>query len=245
MRGVRASTNKALAVAAVLALIIGGTIGAAHLLLRPSAAGVEGWGPELEYYPTDLAGVLSDSDLYNIDGVCDIVNENTSCEMEVVVVSTTEPYDIDYYALHTFQLNQIGKEGRDNGLLVVVATEDQAWRIEIGYGLEGNLPDVRVNDLAQEHLVPNMEHGSYGDGLFDPTYALEAILETEYVGDRSPDKVHPILLIHLTWGEIGWIAVGYIVLVVLTKGWALRPLLLLLSLLGGGRFGFRAVVQVG
>lgn len=232
------SSTRTLVGLTVLAIVIGGTVAAAYLVLRPSTTERDERIPELEYYTTDLAGVLSEADLYNIDGVCGIVNDNSSCEMAVVVVNTTEPYDINYFALRTFQYNEIGEEGRDNGILVVVATEDHAWRIEVGYGLEGILTDVRVNDLAQEYLVPSMDQGYIGDGLFDLTYAIGEILETEYSGDRSPGKTYPISFIPLTWGDLAWMAVIYIVLVVVTKGLALRPLIFLLSMFGGGKAGF-------
>lgn len=223
---------------AVLAILIGGTIAAAYLILHPSGEGREEGIPELEYYTTDLAGALTESDLYYIDALCDIVNENSSCEMAVVVVNTTHPHDINYYALRTFQYNGIGKEGRDNGVLVVVATDDGSWRIEVGYGLEGILTDVRVNRLAQEYLVPNMTAGCYGDGLFELTFAMGTILETEYSGDRTSDRTYPISWIPLTWGDWALVGVAYILLAVVTKGWALRPLLFLIAIMSGGRGGF-------
>lgn len=223
---------------AVLAIIIGGTIAAAYLLLHPSGTVRDEGIPELEYYATDLAGALTEDDLYYIDGVCDMVNENSSCEMAVVVVNTTQPHDINYYALRTFQYNGIGKEGRDNGALVVVATDEGSWRIEVGYGLEGILTDVRVNRLAHEYLVPNMTAGCYGDALFELTYAMGMILETEYSGDRTSDKTYPISWIPLTWGDWTLVGAAYMVLAVVTKGWALRPLLFLIAIMSGGRGGF-------
>ncbi len=229
---------RALAAVVVIVVVIGGVAAAAYLLLFPSSAQREEGIPTLEYYTTDLAGALSEDDLYYIDGICDVVNENSTCEMAVVVVNTTYPHDIEHYALRTFQYNGIGKEGRDNGVLVVVATDDQEWRIEVGYGLEGVLTDVRVFRLAEEFLVPNMTAGSYGDGLFELTYAMGTILEDEYSGDRSPVRTYPISWIPLTWND--WMLVGgaYVVLVIATRGWALRPLLLILALVTGGRGGF-------
>lgn len=223
---------------AVLAIVIGGTIAATYMVLRPSDAGRDEGIPELKYYTTDLAGVLTESDLYYIDEICYEVNLNSSCEIAVVVVNSTQPYDINYYALRTFQYNGIGKEGRDNGVLVVVATDDGSWRIEVGYGLEGILTDVRVNRLAQEYLLPNMTAGGYGDGLFELTFAMGMIMETEYSGDRGTDRTYPISWIPLTWGDWALVGVAYILLAVVTKGWALRPLLFLIAIMSGGRGGF-------
>jgi uncharacterized protein len=222
----------------VLAVLIGGTVTAGYLLTR-SYGGDDATVPELEYYATDLAGAISEDDLYYIGEICYEVDSNSSCEMVVLIVNSTYPDDIDYFALRTFQHNQIGKSGQDNGVLVVVATDDGTWRIEVGYGLEGILTDVRVSHLAEEFLVPNMTAGSYGDGLFELTYALGEILIAEYDGDRSAGPAFPVGGVPLTWGEWAIVAVVFIVLVIVTRGAVLRPILWILATIGGGgRGGF-------
>ena len=59
----------------------------------------------------------------------------------------------------------IGKKGKDNGVLVLVAMEEREWRIEVGYGLEGYITDVESNRIAQDYLVPKFQEGNYGEGL--------------------------------------------------------------------------------
>jgi uncharacterized protein len=228
------------AIILVAALVVGGALAGAYVLLQPSSKDPEPGIPKLEYYTTDLAGVLSLDDLNYIDEVCYEVDSNSSCEMAVVVVNTTQPYDINYFALRTFQYNQIGKVGRDNGLLIVVATDDDAWRIEVGYGLEGILTDVRVKHLAEQYLEPNMANGTYGDGLFDLTVEIGLILEDEYQGDRSGKPAFEIFGVGLSWTEIAIIAVVVVVLSIITKGRILWPLIWILSMMGGrggGGFG--------
>jgi uncharacterized protein len=221
---------------AVLAVMIAAVVTGGYLLLRTDGGEVEDF-PELEYYATDLSGAVSEDDLYYIGEICYEVDLNTSCEMAVLVVNSTYPHDVDYYSLRTFQQNGIGKAGGDNGVLVVVATDDGTWRIEVGYGLEGILTDVRVNHLAQEYLTPNMTAGAYGNGLFELTYALGEVLILEYDSDRSSGPAFPVGGVPLTWEQWAIIAVVFIVVVIVTKGAALRPLLWLLALLAGGRGG--------
>lgn len=220
-----------------LAVVIVAVAAGGSLLLRTAGDDAESGIPELEYYATDLSGTVSDDDLYYIGEVCYEVDLNSSCEMVVLVVNTTYPHDIEYFSLRTFQHNGIGKAGQDNGVLIVVATDDQTWRIEVGYGLEGILTDVRVSHLAQEYLQPNMTAGSYGDGLFELTYAIGEILITEYDGDRSRGPAFPVVGVPLSWGEWAIVAVVFVVVVIVTKGAALRPLLWLLAILAGGRGG--------
>ena len=66
----------------------------------------------------------------------------------------------------------IGKSGKDNGVLVLIALEEQQWRIEVGYGLEGDITDIETNLIAQEYLVPAFQQGNYGEGLYDTVVAL-------------------------------------------------------------------------
>ena len=73
----------------------------------------------------------------------------------------------------------IGKSGKDNGVLVLVAIEEQQWRIEVGYGLEGDITDVEANLIAQKYLVPEFQQGNYGAGLYDTVVAL---------GDQIPPE---------------------------------------------------------
>lgn len=221
----------------VLSIMIAAIVGGGYLLARQTGSVEESGFPRLEYYVTDLAGALTQDDLYYISAICHEVDRNTSCEMAVLVVDTTYPHDIDYYALRTFQYNGIGRSGHDNGVLVVVATEDRAWRIEVGYGLEGVLTDVRVNRLAEEYLVPNMTAGFYGDGLFELTYALGEILILEFEGGRSGGPAFPIVGAPFTWGEWAIIAAVFIIVVIVTKGAALRPFIWALALLAGGKRG--------
>lgn len=230
------SSTRLVAGLAVLVIVIGGMV-AGYLLVRTTTGREGGSIPELRYYATDLSGEISEDDLYYINELCYEVDVNSSCEMAVLVVNTTYPDGIDYFALRTFQSNQIGKSGQDNGVLVVVATDDNKWRIEVGYGLEGILTDVRVSHLAEELLVPNMTAGSYGNGLFELTCALGEIMVLEYEGARPAAPAFPVGGIPLTWGEWAIIAVVFVVLVIVTRGAALRPFLWILAIIGGGRRG--------
>jgi len=66
----------------------------------------------------------------------------------------------------------IGKSGKDNGVLVLVALDERQWRIEVGYGLEGDITDIETNLIAQQYLIPAFRDGNYGQGLYDTVAAL-------------------------------------------------------------------------
>ena len=84
-------------------------------------------------------------------------------------------YIFNEYPLETYEgdtIVGIGKKGKDNGVLVLVSLDEQQWRIEVGYGLEGDITDVESNRIAQEYLEPQLRQGNYGEGLYDTVVAL-------------------------------------------------------------------------
>jgi len=68
----------------------------------------------------------------------------------------------------------IGKTGLDNGVLVLVAMAEHEWRIETGYGVEGDVTDIEAMLIGENRLVPKFQEGSYGEGLYDTVVALAA-----------------------------------------------------------------------
>lgn len=100
------------------------------------------------------------------------VKDNDGYEINEIV--TLGVYIFNELALDTpkGQVVGIGKAGKDNGVLVLVAMEQKEWRIEVGYGLEGDITDIESNWIAQQHLVPKFAAGEYGEGLYDTVVAL-------------------------------------------------------------------------
>ncbi len=84
-----------------------------------------------------------------------------------VYIFNEEPLEV-YDGIQT----GIGKRGKDNGVLILVAIEERQWRIEVGYGLEGDITDIEANLIAQNYLVPAFQQGNYGEGLYDTVDAL-------------------------------------------------------------------------
>lgn len=195
--------------------------------------------PTIYPYANDYAGALSPGYVGWLDDICYTVDSQTSCEIAVLVVNTTQPYDINYFALRTFQKNGIGNKGVDNGVLILVATDDGTWRVEVGYGLMGILTGARVENLVAANFTPFYEAGNLDDALIDLTTAIGVIIINEYTGPTGGSPAYPISGIPLAWwqwlliiGAIG--AAG-----VLTRGRIFIPLIWIITGLirGGGKFG--------
>jgi uncharacterized membrane protein YgcG len=84
-------------------------------------------------------------------------------------------YILNGFPLETYDgdtIVGIGKKGKDNGVLVLIAIDEQQWRIEVGYGLEGDITDIESNRIAQDYLEPQLRQGNYGEALYDTVAAL-------------------------------------------------------------------------
>ena len=73
----------------------------------------------------------------------------TTCEVAVLIVNTTQPNDISYFALRVFQKNEIGKQGQDNGVLIVVAVDDGTWKVIGNISMTGRRPHFRLCGLSR------------------------------------------------------------------------------------------------
>ncbi len=108
--------------------------------------------------------------------LADIRSRTTAEPMVAVVGSIPSDTDIDTYATELFERWGLGKQDRDNGLLIVVAVDDRRMAIRPGYGLEGVLPDIVCGRIIRETLAPAFRRGDYGAGLAEATSQIARIL---------------------------------------------------------------------
>ncbi|MCX6348086.1 MAG: TPM domain-containing protein, partial [Candidatus Aureabacteria bacterium] len=108
----------------------------------------------------------------------------------VYIVGTTSPETIESYAVTLFKNWRwpgaakpgIGKEGKDNGVLLLVAIEDRKMRIEVGYGLEGTIPDAVAKRIVENLLLPRFREKKFDEGIAAATEALAALIAGESAG---------------------------------------------------------------
>ena len=116
-------------------------------------------------YVTDDAGVLKAREQGRIERYLGKVERELGVQFALITVSTTQPQTIEEYSVEQFKRWGIGGAEKDEGLLLLVAVEDHKVRFEVGYGLEGSLPDGRVGGIIREQITPALRDGRFGDGL--------------------------------------------------------------------------------
>ncbi|MGO9395078.1 MAG: TPM domain-containing protein [Desulfobaccales bacterium] len=118
-----------------------------------------------DQYVVDLAGVLDASSQARLNTMLRDLEARTTAQVVVLTLNSLEGEPIEEFSHQTAVKWGIGQKGKDNGVLLTVAVKDHQYRIEVGYGLEGDLPDSLVGSIGREYLVPNFRRGDYAGGI--------------------------------------------------------------------------------
>src|SRR5258708_31782998 len=115
-------------------------------------------------YVNDFAHVLDQNSIAQIDEICRQIDEKAHAQIAVVTVHSLDGADIESYAVDLFHQWGIGSKSKDSGVLILYAIDDHRARIEVGYGLEGILPDGKVGAFQRE-AIPLIRAGRYNEAL--------------------------------------------------------------------------------
>jgi uncharacterized protein len=156
--------------------------------------------PDLREYATDRTLTLSQDQLAALNRQLLQFDQQTSTQIVVLLVPTTGDLSIEEAALKVAERNKIGKQGRDNGALLLIAKEDRAVRIEAGRGLEGVLPDILAGQIIRKEIIPKFREGDLPGGVFAGVEAMIQATKNEYRADPpSKEQKHfniaPILVV--------------------------------------------------
>jgi uncharacterized protein len=130
----------------------------------------------------DLAGIIGDRVEAEINNYLRELEQKTSAQMAILTLKSLDGQSIEEVALNIAHNKwKLGRKGKDNGLLLLIALNDRKYRIEVGYGLEGALPDSLVGDIGRQYLVPNFRKGDYSTGI----YAAAVVLANKIAADAG------------------------------------------------------------
>src|SRR6202451_3929333 len=116
--------------------------------------------PRHTNYVSDFAGVLSPQTLASLNALCAQVDRQAHAQIAVVTVKSLDGEPMENFATALEDKWKVGKKGTDRGLLLIFATNDRKYRFEVGYGLEGILPDGRVGDIGRQ-MVPYLRQNNF------------------------------------------------------------------------------------
>jgi uncharacterized protein len=111
-------------------------------------------------YVSDFAGVLSPETQTSLNALCAQVDRLAHAQIAVVTIKSLDGEPIENFATALEDKWKVGKKGTDRGLLLIFAPNDRKYRIEVGYGLEGILPDGKVGDIGRQ-MVPYLQQNNF------------------------------------------------------------------------------------
>jgi uncharacterized protein len=113
----------------------------------------------------DFANVLTEEQEHALENKLVAYDDSTSSQLVVVTIKSLEGYDISEYALALGRKWGVGGKEFNNGVVVLVSIDDHKARIEVGYGLEGAIPDITAKSILDNAIIPNFKKQDYYRGL--------------------------------------------------------------------------------
>lgn len=124
-------------------------------------------------YVVDLVNIISPDVETKLDGYLKELEERTTAQIVVLTIKSLEGEPIEQFSLDVAHNKwKLGQKGKDNGLLILVALDDRKYRIEVGYGFEGILPDSLAGSIGRQYFVPYFRQGDYSNGIYSGTVAI-------------------------------------------------------------------------
>ncbi len=148
--------------------------------------------PPLQARVTDLTGTLSAQQKSELESKLAAYEARRGSQMAVLLVPTTRPEEIEQYSIRVAEAWKIGRKGVDDGIILVVAKDDRRLRIEVGYGLEGVIPDSLARRVIDERIVPRFREGDFYGGVRDGVDQLIRLAEGERLPAPVPASRHGI-----------------------------------------------------
>ena len=121
--------------------------------------------PQLSGRVSDLTGTLTKEQTASLEQMLGSFEARKGSQITVLMVPTSAPESIEQYALRVAERWKIGRKKVDDGAILVVAKNDRALRIEVGYGLEGALNDATANRIIREVIAPRFREGDFYGGI--------------------------------------------------------------------------------
>jgi len=136
----------------------------------------------------DFANVLSPEQREILEQRLVALDDSTSNQIAIVTIPTLDGYDETDYGTKLFRDWQIGTAKHNNGVLILVAVKEHRIRIEVGYGLEGAIPDITAGSIIENDLTPNFKNGDYYRGFDEAITSLGKAAAGEYSDARNRKK---------------------------------------------------------
>jgi uncharacterized protein len=135
--------------------------------------------------------ILSEPAVSQINGILQSLYADTQTDVDVVMLNSIGDEDIVDFSVRLFKEWGIGQKGLDNGLLILFVLDRRTVRFEVGYGLEGVLPDIICHRIQQQTMVPEFKNGDYAAGIVAGVERVASCIREEPVNEYMEEVAEP------------------------------------------------------
>ncbi|WEK35874.1 MAG: TPM domain-containing protein [Candidatus Pseudobacter hemicellulosilyticus] len=136
----------------------------------------------------DYANVIPDDEQQALENLLVAFDDSTSNQIAVVTVKTLGGRALEETALAIYRSWGIGNKKTNNGVLILAAIDDRQIRIEVGYGLEGAIPDITANQIIRNDIAPEFRSENYAAGFRKAAHSLIQAAAGEYTAPKEYDQ---------------------------------------------------------
>lgn len=135
--------------------------------------------PELARRVTDLTATLSAGQVAALENQLAAFEAQKGSQIAVLIVPTTRPEDIAQFGIRVAEQWKVGRKKIDDGVILIIAKDDRTMRLEVGYGLEGAIPDAIAKRVIAETITPYFKAGDFYGGIEAGVTQLMRLIEGE------------------------------------------------------------------
>lgn len=161
----------------------------------------------------DYAGVMSQGQVQSLEAQLAQFEQETGHQVAVLTIPTLDGEDIEGFSIRVAENWKIGKKGFDNGVILLVAIKDRKLRLEVGYGLEGVLPDAIAKRITSDYIVPRFRAQDYAGGILAGIDAVLKVIKNEPLPESARKKNpnpgsewNSLVMLAITFGVLGLMA---------------------------------------
>src|SRR3989304_4344164 len=131
---------------------------------------------------TDLTNTLTIQQIAGLEAKLGSFERETTNQIAVLLIPTLAGDSLEDYSIRLAEKWKIGQAGKDNGVILLIVKNDRKLRIEVGYGLEGALPDALAKTIITQEIAPRFRQGDFYQGIAQGLSAIIQVTKGEYKG---------------------------------------------------------------
>ena len=150
--------------------------------------------PELKRPVMDLVGILKPEEVSIIENKILNLQKEKGSQIAVLIIPSTGDLPIEDYSIRVAEKWKLGRKGIDDGVLFLIAYNDRKMRIEVGYGLEGAIPDAKAKQILDDFVRPHFKNKNFYKGIDTGVDLLIKLIKNEPLPEPQQDQVTPFIV---------------------------------------------------